>query len=55
MTKFQSNLFKQGRTICSEIHKLINSIRNREDLPEGLKESVIISTCKKDSRTDCNN
>ena len=27
-----------GRTICSEIHKLINSIWNKEELPEERKE-----------------
>jgi len=27
------------RTICSEIHKLINSVCNKEELPEELKES----------------
>jgi hypothetical protein len=31
-----------GRKNCSEIHKLINSIWNKEELPEQLKESIII-------------
>jgi hypothetical protein len=31
-----------GRTICSEIHKLINSIWNKEELPEQWKESIIV-------------
>ena len=35
-----------GRTIHSEIHKLINSIRNEEDLPEQWKELIIAPTCK---------
>ena len=30
-----------GRTICSEIHKLINCIWNEEELPEEWKESII--------------
>ena len=30
-----------GRTICYEIHKLINSIRNKGGLPEERKESII--------------
>jgi hypothetical protein len=29
-----------GRTICYEIHKLIDSIWNEEELPEEWKESV---------------
>jgi hypothetical protein len=29
-----------GRTICSENHKLINSIWNKEELPEECKESI---------------
>jgi len=33
--KIQAELIKAGgRTICSEIHKLINSVWNEEDLPE---------------------
>jgi hypothetical protein len=34
-----AELFKAGgRTICSEIHRLINSICNKEELPEQWKE-----------------
>jgi len=32
----------EGRTICSEIHKLINSIWNEEELPEEWKESITV-------------
>ena len=32
----------EGRTICCEIHKLIISIWNKEELPEEWKESIII-------------
>ena len=35
-----------GRTIHSEIHKLINSIWNEEELPEVLKESIIVPMYK---------
>jgi hypothetical protein len=32
----------EGRTIGSEIHKLINSIWNKEVMPEEWKESIIV-------------
>ena len=32
----------EGRTIRSEIHKLVNSIWNKEELPEEWKESIIL-------------
>jgi hypothetical protein len=32
----------EGRTICSEIHKLINSIWDKEELPEQWKKSIIV-------------
>ena len=35
-----------GRTIHSEIHKHINSIRNEEELPEQWKELIIVRVCK---------
>ena len=31
-----------GRTIRSEIHKHINSVCNKEELPEEWKESIIV-------------
>jgi len=41
-------LIKAGdRTIHSDIHKLINSIWNKEELPEELKESIIVFIHKK--------
>jgi hypothetical protein len=36
-----------GSTICSEVHKLINSIWNEEELPEQWKKSVIVPVYKK--------
>ena len=35
-----------GRTIHSEIHKLINSIWNKVELPEQWKESINVPICK---------
>jgi len=45
----------RGRTIHSEIHKLIISIWNKEELPEEWKNSVIVPIYKKGDKTDCNN
>jgi hypothetical protein len=36
-----------GRTVCSEIHKLINSICNKDELPEECKESINLPIYKK--------
>jgi len=44
-----------GRTICCAIHKLIISIRNKEELPEEWKVSIIVPIYKKGDKTDCNN
>jgi hypothetical protein len=44
-----------GRTIRFEIHKLINSIWNKEELPEQWKESIIVPIYKKGDLTDCSN
>jgi len=40
-----------GRTIHSEIHKLINSIWSKEELPEEWKESIIVPIYKKGDKT----
>jgi hypothetical protein len=51
--QIQAELIKAaGRTICSEIHKLINSIWNKEDLPEDWKESIIVPVYEKSDKTD---
>src|SRR5215469_15202117 len=42
-----------GRTICSEIRKLIISIWNKEEFPEEWKESVIVPFYKKGDKTHC--
>jgi hypothetical protein len=44
-----------GNALRSEIHKLINCIWNKEELPEHWKESIIVPIYKKGDRTDCSN
>jgi hypothetical protein len=44
-----------GSTICSEIHKLIYYIWNKEELPDQWKESIIVPVYKKGDKTDCSN
>jgi hypothetical protein len=44
-----------GETLLSSIHKLINSICNREELPDQRKESIIVPIQKKGNKTDCSN
>jgi hypothetical protein len=41
--------------IWSEVHKLIISIWNKEELPEEWKESVIVPIYKNGDKTDCSN
>jgi len=43
------------KAIRSEIHKLINSVWNKEELPEEWKESIIVRICKMGDKTDCGN
>jgi hypothetical protein len=43
-----------GETLVSVIHKLINSIWNKEELPDQWKESIIVPIHKKGYKTDCN-
>jgi hypothetical protein len=51
-----AELIKTGsETLCSEIHRPIYSIWNKEELPQQWKESIIIPIHKKDDKTDCNN
>jgi hypothetical protein len=44
----------ESETLCSEIHKLICSIWNKEKLPQQCKKSIIIPI-HKGGKTDCNN
>jgi len=51
-----SELIKaRGITIRSQIHKLINSIWNKEELPAEWKVSIIVLICKKADIIDCSN
>ena len=43
-----------GRTIRYEIHKLIISIWNKEELPDEWKESIIVPFYEKGDKTNCN-
>jgi len=51
-----AELFKaEGRTVCSEIHKLVNSVWNKEELPEQWKELVTLPIYEKADETGCSN
>jgi hypothetical protein len=41
--------------LLSAIHELINSIWNKEELPDQWKESIILPIHKKSDKTECNN
>jgi hypothetical protein len=42
-----------GNTLRSVIHELTNSVRNKEELPQQRKESIIVPMCKESNKTDC--
>jgi hypothetical protein len=44
-----------GETLYSEMHRRICSIRNKEELPQQWKESIIVPIYRKDDKTDRNN
>jgi hypothetical protein len=44
-----------GETLQSEIHKLINSIWSKEELPDQWKESITVPIYKKGDKTECSN
>jgi hypothetical protein len=41
-----------AETLLSSIHKLINSVWNKEELPDHWKESIIVPVHKKGAKTD---
>jgi hypothetical protein len=44
-----------GETLWSEMHKLINSVLNKEELADQWPESIVVPIYKKVDKTDCNN
>jgi hypothetical protein len=44
-----------GEILLSVIHKFINSVWNKEELPDQWKESIIVPVHKKSDKTDCIN
>ena len=44
-----------GRTIRSDIYELINSIWNKDELPEEWNESIVVPIYKKGDKTYCSN
>jgi hypothetical protein len=57
VTKFSAELIPvRCETLLSGIHKLINSVCNKEELPDQWKESIIVVPVhKKGDKTDNNN
>jgi hypothetical protein len=44
-----------GKMLLFAIHKLINSVWNKEELPDQWKESITVPIQKKGNKADCNN
>jgi hypothetical protein len=44
-----------GEMLLSKIHKLINPIWNKEELPDLFKDSIIVPIHKKSDKTDSSN
>jgi len=45
----------RGKTLHSEILKLIHSIRNKEELSQHWRESILVPIYKRGDKTDCSN
>jgi hypothetical protein len=45
----------RGNILCSEICKLINSIWNKEEMPQQWQESITVHIYKNGDKTDCSN
>ena len=52
LIKKQQNSSQRGEEKYAQIHKLINSVQNKQDLPEEWKEWIILPFYKKGSKTD---
>jgi hypothetical protein len=49
-------LFQVGdNTLCSEIHRSINSIWKKNEFPQQWKEYIIVPIYKMGGKTDCSN
>jgi hypothetical protein len=44
-----------GNTLYFEIHKLVNSIWNKEELQQQWNESIIVPAYEKGDKIDCSN
>jgi hypothetical protein len=44
-----------GAILLSPIHKIINSVWNKVELPDQWKERIIVPVHKNGNKTDCNN
>jgi hypothetical protein len=44
-----------GKILLFSIQNLINSVWNKEELPDQWKESIIVPVQKNGDKTDCNN
>jgi sorting nexin-29 len=44
-----------GEILLSEVHKLINSVWNKEEFPDQWKESIIVPIHERGDKIDCNN
>jgi hypothetical protein len=44
-----------GKILLSAIHNLINSVWNKEELPDQWKEPIIVPVHKKGGKINCNN
>lgn len=45
----------RGRTLLPDIHKYINFVWNKEELPQWFKESINLPICKKGDKVECSN
>jgi hypothetical protein len=48
-------IYAGSKKLLSALHKLINYVWNKEELPNQWKETIIVPVHKKGDKTDCNN